>query len=571
MKSSENDPLELLEHFAIGVSIIGIIIANGIGQSVYSLVPILFTLFLNSLNRNRLKQQTEKNTRAEVNRLDNLQLEHSNITLAEVYRLEKLQQQSQKNNNTAIAEVGSRIQRIPEMIRRVEDISSQVNYLSDRYSLLREETNRNIKLALHEVGTKIQEIPELIIEIDRVNKRLNNLSSQLDTGSNVRVINEIQSQITFVKSEIKKASNQQELDRIIDKFNVLTSNFNNANELINNLNRRFDNLSDQLDVGFNIRVINEIQSQIVFIKSEIKKMSQQQDLDKTLDELNILTFNPSNSNESSNILQIINDLNSLESRVNNSLLSTQVVFQEIYSKINDLQIESNILQRRLDNQVNVDVSTLRNRLEPIVLLTIQKIINQPVADLQANVNVGNINNEVFRSKLIYNRDKSREILHQALKEAKERIIMICPWITVNGLSDVLKSDIKQALNRNVKIDIGWGMLRDIEEVQKLGFLGKVSDVLQDNSNWSNWYNAVSKLTDLQQSLPNPNLLNLKLIGTHEKFLVCDQSWALITSHNFLTSNDSSREREIGLCTHDENIIAELIRRYENAPDLDKTV
>ena len=290
MKSSENDPLELLENFAIGISIIGVIISNGVGQSVYAVVPIIFTLFLNLLNRNRLKQQIEKNTRAEVNRLDNAQLEHSNIILAEVYRVEKLQQQFQKNNNTAIAEVGARIQRIPEMIRRVEDISSQLNHLSDKYSLLREETNKNIKISLHEIGIRMGEIPELVIEINSLNRKFDNLSSQLDASSNIRVINEIQSQIAFVKSEIKKLSKQQELDRVIDRLNILTSECKNANELIDSLNRRFNNLDDQLDASSNIPVINEIQSQIDFVKSEIKKLTQQQELDKITDELNISSF-----------------------------------------------------------------------------------------------------------------------------------------------------------------------------------------------------------------------------------------------------------------------------------------
>ncbi len=487
MKLSENDPLELLEYFSIGISIIGIIIANAVGQSIYAVAPIIFTIFLNLLSRNRLKQRIEKNTRAEVNRLDNLQLEHSNITLAEVYRLEKLQQQSQKNNNIAIAEVGARIQRIPETIRRVEDISSQLNHLSDKYSLLREETNKNIKLALHEIGIKIQEIPELIIKID-------------------------------------------------------------------SLNRRFDNLSSQVDAGSNIRVINEIQSQIVSVKSEIKNLTQQQEIEKTTNELDILTSNFNNTNESNNILQIRNDLIFLESRLNNFSFSTQAIPQEIYNKIDDLQIELNILKRRFNAQINVDISTVTHRLEPIVLLAIQKIINQP---------------EVDKSKLIYDRGQSRKILYQALNEAEERIIIVCPWITVNGLSDVLKSDIEKALGRGVKIDIGWGMLRDMEEVQKLNSSGKVSDLLQNVGVNSKWYNAVSKLTDLQQSYPS--LLNLKLVGTHEKFLVCDRSWALITSHNFLTSSDSSSDREIGLCTYDASIITPLIHRYEDAPDLDKTI
>jgi phosphatidylserine/phosphatidylglycerophosphate/cardiolipin synthase-like enzyme len=64
-------------------------------------------------------------------------------------------------------------------------------------------------------------------------------------------------------------------------------------------------------------------------------------------------------------------------------------------------------------------------------------------------------------------------------------------------------------------------------------------------------------------------MNLKLLGTHEKFLVCDRTFAMIGSHNFLTSNCHSTEREIGLKTNDKNIIENLIRRFETAPCLDK--
>jgi phosphatidylserine/phosphatidylglycerophosphate/cardiolipin synthase-like enzyme len=59
----------------------------------------------------------------------------------------------------------------------------------------------------------------------------------------------------------------------------------------------------------------------------------------------------------------------------------------------------------------------------------------------------------------------------------------------------------------------------------------------------------------------PNRIHLKVLGTHEKFLVCDNSWALITSHNFLTSGASQRAREVGLSTDDKNIIASLINRF----------
>ncbi|MBR8833365.1 MAG: hypothetical protein DSM106950_04800 [Stigonema ocellatum SAG 48.90 = DSM 106950] len=62
---------------------------------------------------------------------------------------------------------------------------------------------------------------------------------------------------------------------------------------------------------------------------------------------------------------------------------------------------------------------------------------------------------------------------------------------------------------------------------------------------------------------------MKLLGTHEKFLVCDRSWAMLGSHNFLTSGDSGSEREVGLRTNDPRIIEELISRFERAKNLEE--
>jgi phosphatidylserine/phosphatidylglycerophosphate/cardiolipin synthase-like enzyme len=124
---------------------------------------------------------------------------------------------------------------------------------------------------------------------------------------------------------------------------------------------------------------------------------------------------------------------------------------------------------------------------------------------------------------------------------------------------------EEALNKAIQVDIGWGHLKDINEIKNVNLRispTEISEKLQTQS----WYEAVSKLICLRGNYDN---LHLKLIGTHEKFLICDNSWALITSHNFLTSGSDKDEREIGLWTNDENIISELIQRYDSAIDLDK--
>ena len=98
----------------------------------------------------------------------------------------------------------------------------------------------------------------------------------------------------------------------------------------------------------------------------------------------------------------------------------------------------------------------------------------------------------------------------------------------------------------VTIEIGYGKLSDLEKGQLTGF----------------FYNTLKQATSLANKYPN---LKLKLIGTHEKYLVCDRSFAMLGSHNFLTSG-VGEEREIGMRTTDLNLIEKLIERYEQAPD-----
>ena len=83
--------------------------------------------------------------------------------------------------------------------------------------------------------------------------------------------------------------------------------------------------------------------------------------------------------------------------------------------------------------------------------------------------------------------------------------------------------------------------------------------LISNKFWK--YNALSELEKLERCFSSQ--LKLKILGTHDKFLVCDQKFPIVTSHNMLTSNVNSEMKEVGLRTDDLLIIAALIERFEN--------
>lgn len=92
----------------------------------------------------------------------------------------------------------------------------------------------------------------------------------------------------------------------------------------------------------------------------------------------------------------------------------------------------------------------------------------------------------------------------------------------------------------------------------------------NKNNTSAWkYDALGTLENLQDRYPDK--LNLKLIGTHEKFITCDESFGIIGSHNFLTSGSTSKERELGIRTNDPNIIKQLIERFDNAKSLSDSI
>jgi phosphatidylserine/phosphatidylglycerophosphate/cardiolipin synthase-like enzyme len=186
----------------------------------------------------------------------------------------------------------------------------------------------------------------------------------------------------------------------------------------------------------------------------------------------------------------------------------------------------------------------------------------------------------YEYKLVFNRDGSRKVLLEALETAKERLILVCPWMTYRGADGEVMQLCRKFLHKKGILEIGWGHLSDTslekhEPMTEEDFLREVAAPKQygnrvtPGKNADFWYKQkLNEFKQLQQEYPNQ--INLKLLGTHEKFLVCDDTFAMLGSHNFLTSGDSSTERELGLKTEDKNIIKKLIERFECAPNLDNS-
>jgi len=241
------------------------------------------------------------------------------------------------------------------------------------------------------------------------------------------------------------------------------------------------------------------------------------------------------------------------------------------------QLESRIdkfesIGQQLDNlqQLTVgyisadDFDGLRAKLSQDLAAQVETTIDGRVAQLN------NLLKEIqpkYEYRLVCDRSQSRALLLKAAKEAKERLILVCPWLHwgIRWNHSELLDHFHTLLGKpNCSIDIGWGHYYDIEN-DKIRY--SPTSLRQSLVTHCKMYTALPQLEKLEKDYPEQ--FKLKLLGTHEKFLVCDSEWAMIGSHNFLSSGDKSQEREVGLWTNDPYIIDSLIKRFDQAKNLEK--
>lgn len=140
----------------------------------------------------------------------------------------------------------------------------------------------------------------------------------------------------------------------------------------------------------------------------------------------------------------------------------------------------------------------------------------------------------------------REYLFKALKQAKNRVMIVSPWIKSNVVNQEFLSVLEETLKRKVKVHIIYGY--------------KETPGSMKNDNWS-----IKKLEDLMHNYKNLNFK--KTTNSHRKQVVCDDKFAIVTSFNFLSfradPNLTYRD-ELGVILRDEQTIEDL---FESAISL----
>lgn len=132
----------------------------------------------------------------------------------------------------------------------------------------------------------------------------------------------------------------------------------------------------------------------------------------------------------------------------------------------------------------------------------------------------------------------RPLLIDALDNAENLVVIVSPWIKAGGLNNEIISRIEKALQRKTQVIIGYGISEK-----------------EDNDKW-----ILNKLSDIQKKRHGQYLKIVRLSNTHEKVLIKDNEFMVITSFNWLSFKGDPNKgfrQETGYYTESKDAMSQM--------------
>ena len=245
--------------------------------------------------------------------------------------------------------------------------------------------------------------------------------------------------------------------------------------------------------------------------------------------------------ENEGIKQIKSDLKQLpfEIDLNNKIVNIpEKIMENALKNVKESQKKHShevMLTKQLENEKYI--------LENIDDLSIEDKYSKTckIAELEEQIEALQKSKDV-KEKMLNTYDH-RPLLEDALDTAERYVVIISPWIKFSGFDYDLENKIKKALSRNVRVIIGYGIDKKTEHDK----------------------NSLSRLLRIKNGKMGSNLTLVDLSNTHEKVLLVDSKYVVITSFNWLSfKGDPSREfrQETGVYTESNQIINQTIISLE---------
>jgi len=154
---------------------------------------------------------------------------------------------------------------------------------------------------------------------------------------------------------------------------------------------------------------------------------------------------------------------------------------------------------------------------------------------------------------------SRSILEMALEQSQERLIVILPWSSQVSLDDDLMARMEAFLQQNRRLDLGWCHQADRTQERLLKPIHQRWQLRDDTQD--DLQETLQKLLHLKRSYPQ--VLQFKILGTRENFLVSDRQYAVLGLEDAIVAATNLPEVELKLRTTDGEAVQQFIQRFDN--------
>lgn len=149
----------------------------------------------------------------------------------------------------------------------------------------------------------------------------------------------------------------------------------------------------------------------------------------------------------------------------------------------------------------------------------------------------------------------RDALRDAILEARRELIIISPWLRTSAVDNELLGWLQTSLDRNkeLRIIVGYGIERDAAAKRQ-------DPAVRDQEE------ALRRLRSMGDRA-HGRLRVVEVGNTHEKIVVCDDQYVILTSFNFLSFNPKPGKglrREMGYRINDPATVGEVRTRIARA-------
>ena len=227
----------------------------------------------------------------------------------------------------------------------------------------------------------------------------------------------------------------------------------------------------------------------------------------------------------------------LEAETDNSLIS--VLPQEI--------IESAKAFSYKDSTLEHEISNLTTQLDIIKDNTVDDDEQKETATERIRFlekKIEEMKNERKSADRVLSTYDHRPLLLDTLDNAQNMVLIVSPWIKSGALNNEILGRIERALQRKTQVIIGYGISEKEDSDKRI----------------------LQRLTDIQKKSYGNNLQIVKLNNTHEKVLIKDNEYMVITSFNWLSFKGDPNKgfrQETGYYTESKEAIKQMKANLSN--------